>query len=41
MTMCATPPYSLSRNQIGKGGTKGAIALAEALAKMTNLTSVK
>ena len=41
MTFGATPHHSLSDNEIGLSSPKGAIALAEAFAKMPKLTSVK
>ena len=41
LTMRATPHHSLEYNSIGKGGPEGAIALAEAFAKMPSLTSAK
>ena len=37
----ATLHHSLGNNSIGKGGPEGAIALAEAFAKMPSLTSAK
>ena len=41
MTTGATLHHRLGDNKIGEGGPEGAIALAEAFAKMPNLTSVK
>ena len=39
--MRATLQRSFEYNSIGKGGPEGAIALAEAFAKMPSLTSAK
>ena len=39
--MGAAPRHSLYGNDIGRGGPEGAIALAEAFAKMPNLTSAE
>ena len=41
LTTGATLHHSLGYNYIGEGGPEGAIALAEAFAKMPNLTSVE
>ena len=41
LTPVAPSYHSLARNEIGRNGPEGAIALAEAFANMPNLTAVE